>query len=140
MLPTLGSRLSFPAAEPQDLRKGFWRVSEGVPEGVSEGSLKGPRTCQPKDPSKRLPNAFENPLKPFQEGVEIDEALGFLGHKNLVCSKPSLKIVKEFLRFSLSRPGHWEDNNTKNHEERPKKSLTATNRRLVANKSAEMSD
>ena len=50
----------------------------------------------------------------------------------VVCSKPGLKFVKEFLRFSLSRPGHWEDNNSKNHEEWPKESLMATNRRLIA--------
>ena len=48
------------------------------------------------------------------------------------CSKPSLKFVKAFLRSSLSRPGHWEDNNTKNHEEWPKKSPMATNRRLIS--------
>ena len=28
----------------------------------------------------------------------------------LVCSNPSLKFVKKFLRFSLFRPGYWEDN------------------------------
>ena len=73
-----------------------------------------------------------------------------------VCSKPSLEFVKEFLRFSVSRPGHWEDNNTirnsfapyrgpflilgisapvrgkripnntKNHEERPQESPRTT--------------
>ena len=37
-----------------------------------------------------------------------------------------LKFVKEFLRFSLSGPGHWEDDNTKNHEEWPKTSRMAT--------------
>ena len=50
---------------------------------------------------------------------------------HIVCSKPSRKFVKEFLRFSLSRPGHWEDNNSKNHEESPKESLMATSRRLI---------
>ena len=35
---------------------------------------------------------------------------------SVVCSRPSLKFVKEFLCCSLSRPGHWEDTNTKNHE------------------------
>ena len=47
--------------------KGFWRVSEGVSEEVSEevseGFWKGPRTCQPKDPSKRLQEPFENPSR-----------------------------------------------------------------------------
>ena len=53
----------------------------------------------------------------------------------VVCSRPSLKAVKEFFRFSLSRPGLWEDNNTKTHEEclkSPRWSLIATNRRLMA--------
>ena len=44
----------------------------------------------------------------------------------VVCSNPSLKFVKEFLRFSLSRQGPWEENNTKNHKEWPKKSPMAT--------------
>ena len=44
----------------------------------------------------------------------------------LVCSKPSLKFVKEFLRFSLSRQGPWVENNTKNHKEWPKTSPMAT--------------
>ena len=35
-----------------------------------------------KDPSKLLQNAFKNPSKTFQEGVEIDDALGFPGLKN----------------------------------------------------------
>ena len=35
--------------------------------------MKGPRTCQAKDPAKPLQNAFENPSKTIQEGVEIDE-------------------------------------------------------------------
>ena len=39
-----------------------------------------------------------------------------------VCSMPSLKFIKEFLRFSVSGPGHWGDNNTKNQEEWPQKS------------------
>ena len=53
----------------------------GVSEGVSEGLLKGPRTCQPKDPSKPRQNAFKNPPKTFQEGVEIDDSSGFPGLK-----------------------------------------------------------
>ena len=52
-----------------------------------------------------------------------------------MCSRSSLKFVKEFLRFSLAQPGHWDDNNTKNHEEWPKKSPLETdsdrNRRLI---------
>ena len=47
------------------------------------------------------------------------------------CSRPSLKFVKEFLRFSLSQPRHLEDNYTKNHEEWPKQSLMAANRPLI---------
>ena len=39
-------------------------------------------TCQPKDPSKALQIAFRNPSKSFQEGIEIDDALGFPGLKN----------------------------------------------------------
>ena len=31
---------------------------------------KGPHACQPKSPSKPLQNAFKNPWKTFQEGVE----------------------------------------------------------------------
>ena len=46
--------------------------------------------------------------------------------QNFVCSMPSLKFVKEFLRFSVSRPGHREDNNTKNHEEWPQNSQRVT--------------
>ena len=53
-----------------------------TPEEVSEGFLKGPRTCQPKDPSKPLAERLQEPSKTFQEGVEIDDALGFLGLKN----------------------------------------------------------
>ena len=64
-----------PATEPPDPR----RVSEGVSERVSEWFLKGFWRGQPKDPSKRLQNAFMNPSKTFQEGVEIDDALGFPG-------------------------------------------------------------
>ena len=45
---------------------------------------------------------------------------------SLVCSMPSLKFVKEFLLFSVSRPGHWEDSNTKKHEEWPQKSPRVT--------------
>ena len=49
---------------------------------VSEGFLKGFRTCQLKDPSKPLQNAFRNPPKTFQEGVKIDDALGVPELKN----------------------------------------------------------
>ena len=41
---------------------------------------------------------------------------------------PAFKIVKEFLHCSLSRPGHWDDDNSKIHEEWPKKSLMAIDR------------
>ena len=48
--------------------------------------------------------------------------------RELICKKFGVngKIVKEFLRFSLSRQGPWEENNTKNHKEWPKKSPMAT--------------
>ena len=36
---------------------------------------------QPKGPSKPLQNVFKNPSKTLQEGVEIDDALGFPGLK-----------------------------------------------------------
>ena len=44
------------------------------------------------------------------------------GHGHVPCDglsvlDPALNLSKK-LRFSLSRPGHLEDNNTKNHEER----------------------
>ena len=42
-----------------------------VAEGVSEGFLKGPRTCL----------AFKNPSKTFQEGVEIDDAFKKISSK-----------------------------------------------------------
>ena len=52
------SRLSFPATEAPDPRR--------VSEGASEGFLKGPRTCQLKDPSKTLQKRLQKPLlKPF---------------------------------------------------------------------------
>ena len=69
-----GSRLSFLATEPPDPRR--------ASEGVSEGFLKGSRTFQLKDGSKPLQNAFKNPSKTFQQGVEIDDALGFPGLKS----------------------------------------------------------
>ena len=64
-----GSRLSCPATGPL--------TPEGFSEGVSEVFLKDSRTCQPKDPSKPVQNAFKNPLKTFQEAAEIDDALDF---------------------------------------------------------------
>ena len=45
---------------------------------------------QPKDASKPLQNAFKNPSKTFQEGVEIDDALGFPGLKNQFQGNESL--------------------------------------------------
>ena len=74
----LRSRLSFPATEPQDPRR--------VSGGFLKQSLKGCRTCQPKT----LQNAFKNPSKTVQEGVEIDDALGFAGLKKAVpgCGGP----------------------------------------------------
>ena len=62
-------------------QKGLWRVSEGVSEGF-EGSSYLSAEGPFKDPSKTLQNAFKNPSKTFQEGVEIDDAPGFLGLKN----------------------------------------------------------
>ena len=58
------------------------RIPEGFLKGSLKESLTGPCTCQPKDPSKPLQNAFKNPSKTFQEGVEIDDVLGFPGLKN----------------------------------------------------------
>ena len=48
-------------------QKGFWRVSERVLVSVSR---------------RPLPNPFKNPSKTLQEGVEINDALGFPGLKN----------------------------------------------------------
>ena len=61
-------------------------------------------------------------------------------HQGVVCSKPSLKFVKKILRFSVFRPGYWEEKSTKAHEQRPEKCSMATsgwqpkatNRRLIA--------
>ena len=57
-----------PATEPL----GFSRVSQGV----SEGFFKGPRTFVSR---RSLQNVFKNRSKTLQEGVEIDDALGFPG-------------------------------------------------------------
>ena len=51
------SRLSFLLQNPQTPEV---RVSEGFSEGVSEGFLKGSWRGQPKDPSKRCQEPFEN--------------------------------------------------------------------------------
>ena len=51
---------------------------EGVAEGVSEGSS---YLSQPNNPRKPQRNTFKNPSKTFQEGVKIDDALGFRGLK-----------------------------------------------------------
>ena len=83
-----------PTRTPDFLTKNFWvktqnvhfcyrapgpqKVSEGVSEGFSEGFSEA---SPPKDPSNPLQNAFKNPSKTFQEGVETDDALGFLGLK-----------------------------------------------------------
>ena len=52
--------------------------------------MKGSRSSQPKDLSKPLQNTFKNPSKTFQQGVEIDDALGFPGSKKSVpgCGGP----------------------------------------------------
>ena len=68
------SRLSFPATELPDPG----RVSEGFLEGSLKG-FEGSRAFKPKDPSKPLQHAFQEPFETFQEGVEIDDALGFPG-------------------------------------------------------------
>ena len=63
-----------PATEPLDPR----RVSEEFQKGSLKGSLKGFRRGQSRtlqNPS----NAFKNPSKTLQEGVDIDGALGFPG-------------------------------------------------------------
>ena len=46
---------------------------------ISEGFLKGSLKWSLKGFSKPLQNAFKNPSKTLQEGVEIDNALGFPG-------------------------------------------------------------
>ena len=67
------SRLSVPATEPPGSR----RVSEGVPEGLLNGS----RGVLVPVSRRTLQNPFKTPSrthrKPFQEGVEIDDALSF---------------------------------------------------------------
>ena len=71
-----------PATEPPDPRRvseGFLEGSlkgslKGSSEGISEGFLKGSAEGPFKKPSKR-----KSPSKTFQEGVEIDDALGFPG-------------------------------------------------------------
>ena len=50
-------------------------LTEGFLKGVLEGLQKG----STEDPSKPLQSAFINPPKTLQEGVEIDDALGFPG-------------------------------------------------------------
>ena len=44
----------------------------------------------------------------------------------LCVSKPSLKFVKKFLRFSVFRPGYWEEKSRQAHEQRPEKCSMAT--------------
>ena len=57
---------------------------------ASEGFLKGPPTCQPKDPSKPLPNASRALRK---EGVEIDDVLGFPGLRDQFWGPGVLKAL-----------------------------------------------
>ena len=68
-------------------------------------------------------------VKVFHKASTIGENSSwiFLESENtlVVCSNPSLKFVKEFLRFSLSRQGPWEENKTKNHKEWPQKNPMA---------------
>ena len=48
-----------------------------------------------------LPNStLKTAFRPFPIKLTL------LENASIECSKPSLKFVKEFLRFSLSRPGH----------------------------------
>ena len=67
----------------------FWEVScrifsdkppdpRRVTEGFQKGSLKGFRNLEGVS-WRTLQNAFKNPSKPLQEGVEIDDAFGFPG-------------------------------------------------------------
>ena len=67
-----------PSTEPRDPR----RVSEGISEGFFEGSSYLSAEMPFKTHSKVLQNALNNPSKPFQEGVETDDALGFPGLRN----------------------------------------------------------
>ena len=62
---------------PERSLKDFGMVSEGV----SEGSLKAPRTCQRKGPSNPFKTPSRTFRKTFPEGVEIDDELGFQGLK-----------------------------------------------------------
>ena len=70
-----------PAKEPSNAR----RVSEGslkgslkgVSERVSEGVSKGLEGVSRRTLQNALQNAFKNPLKTLQEGVKIDDAVGF---------------------------------------------------------------
>ena len=86
-----GSRLSF-----------CHRAPERVSEGVSEGFLRGPCTCQPKDPSKPLQSAFKNPSRALQEGVEIDDALGFPKLSNQLQGPGVLLLEQESLESTGS--------------------------------------
>ena len=58
-----------PATEPLDPRRVSERVSEGFFEGLLKGSAEGPFKTHSK----------ENPSTTLQEGVEMDNALGFPG-------------------------------------------------------------
>ena len=62
-----------PATEPPDPR----RVSEGFQKGSLKGSLKGFKRVFEGVSRRTLQNPFKNPSKTLQEGVEIDDALGF---------------------------------------------------------------
>ena len=53
----------------------------------------------------------------------------------VVCSKPSPKFVKKFLRFSCFRQGYWEENSTKTHQQRPEKCSMAPGGKLCGTKS-----
>ena len=71
--------LWLPEFSPEESRPSLLLQNPRTPEGFLKGSLKGPRTCLSR---RTLQNAFKNPSKTFQEGVEIDDALGFQALKN----------------------------------------------------------
>ena len=78
------------------------KVSEGSPKGSLKGCLKGfwrvlPRTCLSR---RSLQNAFKNPSKTFQEGVEIDDAFGLPGLQNQFQGPGVLALEMKVLIFA----------------------------------------
>ena len=84
--------------------------------------------AKPRFRSTRLPKDLEGSV---QRSALVFFSQGF---PCFVCSRPSLtNLSKHSCVFPLSRPGHWEGNNTKimrNGPKSPQLRLIATNRRL----------